>query len=352
MVGNDSASAASPGEIVIWADANNENVFPPANLVFINENSSGTLTENRTIVSDATGFRFGPQSVGLTDPAVVTFADGPVNSLYVASSGRVGLGTSAPSKKLDVHTTTIFDGIQLTNDLGSGNATSWNFAVDGFAGMTIQDAQTNNGVMRLRKGAPSESLVISADGQVGLGTASPAAPLEIAPSSGNAAFRLNFGGATTWAISNTGSIVTFNQLGSGGQEATFRQRMDASGFTFEVQGSVAATAHVNTSSRALKTAFEAIDPAEVLAKVSQLPVTAWQYKEGPPDRHIGPVAEDFQDVFGLGDGKHISTVDAQGVTFAAIQGLNQKLEAENTELERRVAELEAVVQKLMEERSE
>lgn len=179
VVGNDSASSLSPAEIVIWSDANNVQVSQPANLVFINENSSGTLTENRTIVSDATGFRFGPQAFGVTSPAVVTFSDGPANSLYVASGGRVGLGTSVPSKKLDIRTSTIFDGVQITNDLGGGNVTSWNFAVDGFAGMTIQDAETSNGVMRLRQGAPSESLVITSQGSKGMGTASPEATLHV-----------------------------------------------------------------------------------------------------------------------------------------------------------------------------
>jgi hypothetical protein len=45
----------------------------------------------------------------------------------------------------------------------------------------------------------------------------------------------------------------------------------------------------------------------------------------------------------------ISTVDADGVALAAIQGLNLKLEetrAENTELKKRLVELERVVQKL------
>jgi len=39
-------------------------------------------------------------------------------------------------------------------------------------------------------------------------------------------------------------------------------------------------------------------------------------------RHIGPVAEDFHESFGLGtDVESIGTVDADGVALAAIQGL-------------------------------
>ena len=44
-------------------------------------------------------------------------------------------------------------------------------------------------------------------------------------------------------------------------------------------------------------------------------------------RHIGPVAQDFHEAFNVGaDDKHISTIDADGVALAAVQGLNQKLE--------------------------
>jgi hypothetical protein len=41
------------------------------------------------------------------------------------------------------------------------------------------------------------------------------------------------------------------------------------------------------------------------------------------------------------DDKHISMVDESGVALAAIQGLNQKLEAQGQVLERREKELEA-----------
>jgi Skp family chaperone for outer membrane proteins len=48
---------------------------------------------------------------------------------------------------------------------------------------------------------------------------------------------------------------------------------------------------------------------------------------------LGPVAQDFYQAFGLGDSdRTISTVDANGVALAAIQGLNAKLEAERDAL--------------------
>lgn len=83
-------------------------------------------------------------------------------------------------------------------------------------------------------------------------------------------------------------------------------------------------AWVNASDRALKADFQAIDPLQVLAKVGAMPVTRWRYKSQPDELHLGPVAQDFHEAFGLGaDDKHIATVDEAGVALAAIQGLNQ-----------------------------
>lgn len=89
----------------------------------------------------------------------------------------------------------------------------------------------------------------------------------------------------------------------------------------------------NASSRDYKEGFNAVNPLEILAKVTALPISTWTYKRSTEGIHLGPMAEDFKASFGLaGDGKSIGTVDADGVALAAIQGLNQKLEAESAEL--------------------
>lgn len=99
----------------------------------------------------------------------------------------------------------------------------------------------------------------------------------------------------------------------------------------------------NASSRALKTAFAAVDAADILGRVLALPVQRWSYRASPDEgTHLGPVAEDFRAAFGLGAGADaISTVDADGVALAAIQGLNAKLESENAALRARLAAIEA-----------
>ncbi len=75
----------------------------------------------------------------------------------------------------------------------------------------------------------------------------------------------------------------------------------------------------NTSSRIKKDNFTDLNSNDLLQKISQLPIQKWKYK-GANEYHIGPVAEDFYALFGLGaDNKGISTVDPAGIALAAIK---------------------------------
>ncbi len=82
-----------------------------------------------------------------------------------------------------------------------------------------------------------------------------------------------------------------------------------------------------TSDRNVKTALGDVDPREVLKKVAALPMNTWQYKtQDAKYRHLGPMAQDFYAAFHLGESdKGIDTVDSEGVSLAAIQGLNALL---------------------------
>jgi hypothetical protein len=88
------------------------------------------------------------------------------------------------------------------------------------------------------------------------------------------------------------------------------------------------------SDRNAKDDFAPVTPQQMLAKVAALPITKWSYKTEQGVRHVGPMAQDFYAAFGVGeDNKHITTVDEEGVALAAIQGLNQKLNEKDTEIQ-------------------
>ncbi len=106
------------------------------------------------------------------------------------------------------------------------------------------------------------------------------------------------------------------------------------------------------SDRNIKSNVVAVNPREVLARLAQIPVSIWNYtSDGPAIRHIGTMAQDFYAAFGVGEtNTSIMQVDADGVAFAALQGLYQvvqekdaqitALQKQNAAMEARVAALE------------
>ena len=98
------------------------------------------------------------------------------------------------------------------------------------------------------------------------------------------------------------------------------------------------------SDRNAKMNFDTVDGRAVLAALAAIPVETWNYKTQEASiRHMGPMAQDFYSAFGVGENDTtISTVDAQGVALAAIQGLYQVVQ----EKDARIAALEAHVSAL------
>jgi len=166
----------------------------------------------------------------------------------------------------------------------------------------------------------------------------------------------------TWASTNgkPGSFVFGDASTAGVTGAAVNAMMDnhfvarAQGFWLGNTSNVTATAGrfietstgaflssggtwTNSSDSARKSGFRNVDGDDLLAKLAVMPVRTWTYRsEDSSVRHIGPTAQDFRAAFGLGDGdKAIATVDADGVSLAAIQALIRRV----GQLETRVAEL-------------
>ncbi|MFW6012088.1 MAG: tail fiber domain-containing protein [bacterium] len=292
------------------------------------------------------------------DPVFLVEGNSPANSIRVDSSGRVGFGTSnpivelhavsgdSPTLRLDQNTSLGF-GAQVWDI--AGNETSF-FVRDATNGSTLP--------FRIRPGASSNSLVIDSDDDVGVGTLSPQKPVHIVRGT-NPGFRLqdNSGtGASNWDFELNGNgLFQINRSGTGGPEVLIRERADGTGGleTMDVDGSIEADAFNVSSSRNFKTDVELIDGKEILARVAELPVSAWAFKwDESGTRHIGPMAEDFMALFSVGrDSTNISVGDAAGVALAAIQGLYEELQAkekENSDLRARQERLEARLEVLEE----
>ena len=96
----------------------------------------------------------------------------------------------------------------------------------------------------------------------------------------------------------------------------------------------------------LKRDLASVDPDTILKQLSTLPIATWRYKtEGPEQRHIGPMAQDFMATFHVGSSDtSILQVDADGVALAAIQALHarlERLEQENQALKLELERLRA-----------
>ncbi len=126
---------------------------------------------------------------------LVVEASAPNDAVYVDSSGRIGLGTSTPLT--DLHTV-------------NGNTPAFRLDQDGSGGFAAQiwDMGGNETEwfvrnttdfqlpLRIRPQAPSNSLTIGTDGNVGLGTFSPAASLHLQETTVGPAIKLDNIGAS------------------------------------------------------------------------------------------------------------------------------------------------------------
>ena len=118
----------------------------------------------------------------------------------------------------------------------------------------------------------------------------------------------------------------------------------SAGYAGYFEGTVAAKSYVSLSDRNAKTDFAQVDSAAVLERISALPITSWTFKNESKLRHIGPTAQDFHVAFGLNgeDDTHINLADSAGVSLAAIQELNKRLQ----EKDARIAALERQLESL------
>ena len=130
-------------------------------------------------------------------------AGAPANSLKVASNGKVGFRTATPV--LDMHANTSdTPAIRLEqNNTGGFTAQTWDIAGNE-ANFFIRDVTSGSRLsFRIRPGAPTSSIDIAANGNVGLGTASPRTRLDLKESEDSFVGGLHLRRSTTndtWAL--------------------------------------------------------------------------------------------------------------------------------------------------------
>jgi hypothetical protein len=124
-------------------------------------------------------------STGSRTPFTIR-AGASTNSIFVDSTGRVGFRTSTPV--LDLHVSTSNTPAMRLEQTSAGgfSAQTWDLAGNE-ANFFVRDVTGGSRLpFRIRPGAPTSSIDISADGDVGFGTASPDASLHVLRSNASA----------------------------------------------------------------------------------------------------------------------------------------------------------------------
>jgi len=121
-------------------------------------------------------------AAGNSETGTIVFevdAGAPANSLKVSSTGKVGLRTATPVLDLHISTAdTPAHRLEQTNQ-GGFVAQTWDIAGNE-ANFFVRDVTSGSRLpFRIRPGAPTSSIDISATGNVGIGTGSPATKLDI-----------------------------------------------------------------------------------------------------------------------------------------------------------------------------
>ena len=84
----------------------------------------------------------------------------------------------------------------------------------------------------------------------------------------------------------------------------------------------------------LKNLNKKIQNINILDQVAKLPIYAWTYKSNPSESHIGPTAEDFNDIFNLtAHPDKLAAIDLGGVSLAAIQQLHLQINQQAKSIE-------------------
>lgn len=81
----------------------------------------------------------------------------------------------------------------------------------------------------------------------------------------------------------------------------------------------------SVSDRNKKENFKNELPEDILKKITKIKISTWNYKSQKTVRHIGPTAQEFHSVFGIGENnKTICTIDMDGISMIGIKALEKR----------------------------
>ena len=220
------------------------------------------------------------------------------NRLTIDSSGNVGIGTTSPAANL--HVSSSGDTIaRITSADGNGAFLDLGDASDPDGGRIVYDSGSNLALYT----ASTERMRIDASGNVGIGTTSPGAVLDVECAGGSGG-RVRFGGTTTSAysthinVTNTGMELWAQSSVRGitfstGTTQTERMRIDSSGnlLVGKTASSLNTTGIQLQNDGLLRATKSGADVLQLNRQSSDGAITTF-YKDGSTVGSIGVVTSD------------------------------------------------------------
>ena len=191
-------------------------------ILFLDTSTQAGFPTNDWIIRANSSLSGGESFLGIVDHAnagtgaetgtiIAQFdAGASANSLRVSSTGRVGLKTATPVLALHINESDTPDIRLEQNNSGGFTAQTWDIAGNE-ANFFVRDVTSGSRLpFRIRPGAPTSSIDISASGNVGVGTASPTTAtgglvVHVNNSTGAAVLRLGDGATNgqQWELQST-----------------------------------------------------------------------------------------------------------------------------------------------------
>jgi Chaperone of endosialidase len=354
---------------ILFDDTSTSAGFPNNDWQLVaNDSASGGA--NKFSLQDVTNSKF----------PVEVMATAPTDSIFVATSGKIGLGNANPG--LNIHiTATDTPAIRQEQTNGGGfTAQTWDIGANE-ANWFVRDLTGGSRLpFRIRPGAPTSTVDLQADGDVGVDTASPNAntrvdvtdttqlkarialtgqeylvasntstdgvalllgvnrtgdrqlwiadtaniatqsssnkAIRIAADQGDISARTTAGGTANLTLNNSGG-----NLGIGVSSPT--QPIQHSTGAYLSSGGV----WTNASSRTFKDEIQdlPLDKAEEALKALN-PVT-YVYKKAPDEHHVGFIAEDVPALVATNDRKSLSPMDIVAVLTKVVQEQQKTIDA-------------------------
>ena len=338
------ARTNAPNVFTMDQTINNANLFQSGGLATFQVNSgfvaSGTFNGTGIIPFSGTGTRM------MFYPKKAAFRAGSTVVIPNFSNGTEWDDVNIGSNSVAMGRNTVASGFVSTatgnNTTASGDSSTAMGSVTtasgiystalGFYGTASGNTSTSMGNLTTASGdystAMGRNTTASGNYSTAMGFFSTASG-DLTTAMGAGASTNNFTGSFVYGDNSTSNFVQAAAANSWTIRAAGGYRFFSnSGLTAGVQLAAGGGAWSSLSDRNAKTNFAVIDSRSVLQKVLKMPITTWNYNsQNQTIRHIGPMAQDFYNAFNVGEDElHITTIDADGVALAAIQGLNAELQ--------------------------